>query len=92
MLDEHGLIWAPVVELSEVVEDPQVRAMGWIQRIEHPTAGSYETLGTPFQIRGASIGPRGPAPGVGEHTQTVLGELGLDEEEIASLAEQGVFG
>ena len=92
VLDEHGLIWAPVVELSEVVDDPQVRAMGWITEIEHPTAGSFETLGTPFQIRDVAIGPQGPAPGIGEHTQAVLGELGLDEEEIASLAEQGVFG
>lgn len=74
VLDEHGLIWAPVVELSEVVNDPQVRAMGWITEIEHPTAENYETLGTPFQIRGAALGPQGPAPGIGEHTQGVLGK------------------
>lgn len=92
LLDEHGLIWAPLVELSEVISDPQVRAMGWIASIEHPTAESYETLGTSFQIRDATIGPRGPAPGIGEHTHTVLGELGLSDNEIASLAEQGVFG
>jgi crotonobetainyl-CoA:carnitine CoA-transferase CaiB-like acyl-CoA transferase len=91
-LDQHGLIWAPVVELSELVDDPQVREMGWITEIEHPTIGSYETLGTPFQIRHATIGPRRPAPSIGEQTQTVLGEIGLSDEEIASLAEQGVFG
>jgi crotonobetainyl-CoA:carnitine CoA-transferase CaiB-like acyl-CoA transferase len=75
-----------------VVKDPQVREMGWITKIEHPTASDFETLGTPFQIRGAGLGPQGPAPGIGEHTQAVLGELGLDEEAIANLAAEGVFG
>ncbi|MBM3140807.1 MAG: CoA transferase [Chloroflexi bacterium] len=91
-LDAHRLIWAPAAELNEVASDPQVRAMGWIARIEHPTAGPYETLATPFQIRGAEIGPRGPAPAIGEHTHDVLRELGLGDHEIATLAEHGVFG
>ena len=50
-LDAHGLIWAPAVSLNEVVNDPQVEAMGWIEEIEHPTANNYRTLGTPFKIR-----------------------------------------
>lgn len=92
VLDEHRLIWAPAAELPEVAADPQVREMGWIASVEHPEVGRYETLGTPFEIRGADVGPRGPAPGIGQHTYEVLQEFGVPEGEITGLAEQGVFG
>ncbi|HJM75171.1 MAG TPA: CoA transferase [Dehalococcoidia bacterium] len=91
-LDAAGVIWAPVVELPEVVDDPTVRSLGSFVEIEHPQFGSYETLATPFNIRGVDISPRGPAPGLGEHTQSVLEALGLDSEELAELAAAGVFG
>ena len=91
-LDEHGVIWAPAAELPEVIADPQVREYGWIRDVEHPEAGAYQTLATPFQIRSAELGPRGPAPAAGQHTHEVLGEFGIEEDEQARLAERGVFG
>ena len=30
-LDEAALIWAPVAKVSEVIDNPQVREMGWIR-------------------------------------------------------------
>jgi crotonobetainyl-CoA:carnitine CoA-transferase CaiB-like acyl-CoA transferase len=90
-LDEHGLIWAPVASLPDVVDDPQVREMGWFTELEHPTLGRFETLGTPFKLYGADVGPRGPAPEAGQHTFEVLTELGIGEEELAKLAVDGVI-
>ncbi|MDP6604909.1 MAG: CoA transferase [Dehalococcoidia bacterium] len=91
-LDAAGLIWAPVAELPEVVDDPTVRALGSFAEVEHPEFGSFETLAAPFKIRGADLAPRGPAPALGQHTQAVLEELGLDADELAELAVAGVFG
>ncbi len=91
-LDAAGVIWAPVAELPDVVDDPTVRSLGIVTEIVHPQFGSYETLSTPFTIRGADIAPRGPAPAIGEHTQSVLDGLGLDADELAELAAAGVFG
>ena len=91
-LDEFGLIWAPVVELPEVVSDPQVKAMEWFSEIEHPQVGSFRTQKAPFTIRDAEMEPKGPAPSVGEHTHEVLAAHGLSTDEIAELAERGVLG
>ncbi len=91
ILDEHRCIWAPVSELPEVVEDPQVRAAGAFETIHHPTAGDFDTIAAPFRLPRTDMGVRGPAPEVGEHTTEVLGGiLGLDPEEVADLAERGV--
>ena len=91
-LDEHGLIWAPVATLPDVIDDPQAREMGWFTTLSHPTFGTFETLDTPFRIYGADVGARGPAPAAGEHTFEVLAELGIEGEELARLATDEVIG
>jgi crotonobetainyl-CoA:carnitine CoA-transferase CaiB-like acyl-CoA transferase len=91
-LDEHGLIWAPVATLTDVIDDPQVREMGWFTTLEHPVHGRFETLAAPFKIYGADVAARGPAPEAGEHTFEVLAELGVGDEELARLAVEGVIG
>jgi crotonobetainyl-CoA:carnitine CoA-transferase CaiB-like acyl-CoA transferase len=91
-LDAQGLIWAPVATLTDVIDDPQVREMGWFAELESKTLGRFETLGTPFKLYGADVGPRGPAPAPGEHTFEVLSAAGLTDEELARLAADGVIG
>jgi len=91
-LDAANLIWAPVAELPDVMEDPTLRALGSFSPVEHPLLGSFETLSAPFRIQGADIAVRGPAPAPGEHTSDILDELGFDAEAVADLANSGVFG
>ena len=91
-LDAHGIIWAPVARLTDVIDDPQAREMGWFTTIEHRDLGTLETISTPFRIYGADVGPRGAAPAAGAHTFEVLAELDIGDEEIAQLATDGVIG
>lgn len=90
-LDEHGLIWAPMVAVTDVMQDPQLRQARAFQPIDHEL-GRFETVATPFTIRGADIQVRGPSSAAGADTEDVLGELGIGEERIAELAAAGVFG
>jgi crotonobetainyl-CoA:carnitine CoA-transferase CaiB-like acyl-CoA transferase len=92
VLDAAGLIYAPIPRVTEVIDDPQPRAMGAFTTIDHPQWGPFETLDTPFHVRGADIGARGPAPAVGEHTFAVLEDLGLDADTISDYAARGAFG
>ena len=87
----EALTWAPVAELPEVIEDPQMIEMDAWATLNGPK-GAFETLNTPFAIAGAEIGPRSPAPATGEHTHEVLREAGFSDAEVADLAASGALG
>ena len=55
--------------------------------IEHPTLGRMRTLGSPIKMSATPplVGRR--APLLGEHTEEVLREAGLSDEEIAATEE-----
>jgi crotonobetainyl-CoA:carnitine CoA-transferase CaiB-like acyl-CoA transferase len=40
----------------------------------------------------AEVGPKGPAPKLGQHTREILSEAGHGMEEIEALVEQGAIG
>ena len=90
-LDRHGLIWAPMAELPEVIADPQLAENDMFPALEYPN-GSYRTVNTPFVIRGSGLGPKAPAPLLGDATAEVLREYGISEERVAELAANGVLG
>ena len=89
-LDTTGIIWAPVAELPDLVEDPQARAIGMFTTVEHP-AGDFETLAAPFTLSASEVRVRGRAPEVGEHTDAVLRDHGLAEDRVADLRAAGVL-
>ncbi len=93
-LDEHRCIWAPINDAAAAAADPQVRSAGVFQQIDHPDAGTFETVGAPFRFRGNDeIGPRGPAPERGQHSREILGGLlGYDEAGVEALLRSGVVG
>ena len=75
---------------SEVLDHPHLRARDRWRSISTPT-GPAEALLPPPVIAGYTP-PMGAIPGLGEHTDAVLAELGLSELEIAGLREQGAIG
>ena len=83
-LSTHNLIWAPAREIGEVMDDPQIRTMGYFSTVEHPTAGSFETVGTPLRMSAHPMPADRPAPALGADGEDVLREAGLDAPEIAA--------
>jgi crotonobetainyl-CoA:carnitine CoA-transferase CaiB-like acyl-CoA transferase len=90
-LDASGLIWEPVAELPEVVEDPALRERGAFSVVVHPRSGAMEIVSAPFHIRDADIQVRGPAPDAGEHTREVFVAAGIDAERVDDLMKAGVL-
>lgn len=91
VFDEAGLIWGPAATLAELAKDDQAHADGLFPEVEHP-AGRFRTVAAPLRIRDADIGPRGPAPDIGQHTAEVLERVGLTPDEVSALAAAQVVG
>lgn len=90
ILDEHDIPNAPVNDMKQVFEDPQVIARGMIQSYGHPTLG--EVLYPPSPMKFSDwTRPNLPAPMLGQHSAEVLMDrLGMSEQDIADLAITGV--
>ncbi len=91
LLDGAKLVWEPMAELPDVVEDPALRERGAYSVVVHERAGAMEVVSAPFHIRGADIEVRGPAPDAGQHTREVLAEVGISEEDLDRLQAQGAI-
>lgn len=88
-----GIHAAPVWDQNLQDELPQLAARGFTQFVEHPVAGRVGLPGTGLRSRQFDTHYRAPAPTVGQHTGKVLRDLlGLSDDELGVLAEQGVIG
>lgn len=75
---------APVYDVTEVMNDPQIRHLESFVSYEHPEKGRLVTIRRPVRIDGSrSDQPLSPPPMLGEHTGAVLSELGLEPEPLA---------
>ncbi|MEM9033246.1 MAG: CoA transferase [Actinomycetota bacterium] len=93
ILDDHGIVWAPVSTVDEVVTDPQVRATGAFEAVEHPEAGEFELVASPFRLHTAESRARGAYVGRGADTDDVLRDLlDLDDGELDRLKGNGAVG
>jgi len=94
-LEEHGVPTAPVRDTGEAVRDPLVLGRGDVEPLQHPIFGLAEGLfgsGVPILLSGSSTSLDRAAPWLGEHTESVLGEmLGYDDERIATLRDAGAL-
>ena len=73
--------WDVVKKVSEVPDDPQVQANGFVQRVDYGNGHELELVPSPVQFD-QTPGTVRPAPDFGGDTDAVLEELGWDTEAI----------
>ncbi|MFI5327592.1 MAG: CaiB/BaiF CoA transferase family protein [Candidatus Rokuibacteriota bacterium] len=84
-LEEADVPATPVNTVDQVMNDPQTAERGIVQRVMHPKLGEIPVVGTPLHFSRMSPGVRTAAPLRGEHTDTVLADLGYSADEIKTL-------
>lgn len=92
ILDLEGFWNERVREYDEVLADPQVEANHSVLDLELASGESARVIGHAVLYDGEPMPVRRRPPTVGEHTDQVLAELGLDDERIATLRESGAIG
>jgi crotonobetainyl-CoA:carnitine CoA-transferase CaiB-like acyl-CoA transferase len=87
-LEEADVPATPVNTVDQVMNDPQTAERGIVQRVTHPKLGEIPVVGTPLHFSRMSPGVRRAAPLRGEHTDTILADLGYSSAEIKTLREK----
>ncbi|MGB7467522.1 MAG: CoA transferase, partial [Candidatus Acidiferrum sp.] len=80
-----------VREPQEVVNDPQLRANDIVVPLEGAGEKLTSTISSPIQVHGVTKVPARRAPGIGEHNDEVLKELGFTSDEISGLRAGGTI-
>ncbi len=88
---ELRVLLGPVNTPRDISESEQLNARGWFRSIEDPGRGrTLRYPGPPWMLEATPASLRRPAPLLGEHTQEVLTEAGLDASTVGALMESGV--
>jgi crotonobetainyl-CoA:carnitine CoA-transferase CaiB-like acyl-CoA transferase len=88
----RGYMAGPVYNYAELANDPHVRETGMIVEIENPTGGTYLMPDIPLKMSGTPPSIRRRPPGLGEHTDEVLGEIPeFDDSRLAELHASGAI-
>jgi crotonobetainyl-CoA:carnitine CoA-transferase CaiB-like acyl-CoA transferase len=75
--------------LDDIVNDPHLNAIGYLQVVDHPSEGRIRMLAVPSEWSESKPEYRRPAPRLGEHTREVLREAGLSDQGVDSLLKSG---
>ena len=87
---EWRLTFGVVQTPDELLRCPHLEERGYWRTLEHPVAGELRVPGRLYASTVPLPPPRRSAPRLGEHTAEVLGEMGLDGDEIVALHAAGV--
>ena len=82
---------APIYDVRDVMADPQFAALGTLVRVPDPELGSVLMQNVLFRLSATPGEITSAGPSLGQHTEEVLGELGISPAEVAELRSKGAL-
>ena len=92
LLEAAGIPCGPVSDIADVFADPQVQARGMTVTVPHPHADALRLVASPLKFSATPVQYRHAPPLLGQQTDELLLELGVEADEIARLRARGVVG
>ena len=89
VLEKCGVPAGPILNVSEVWNDPQIQARNMEVTLEHPTAGKIKNIGLAAKLYSTPGRITKPAPLLGQHTREVLMNAGYSKKNIEALVDSG---
>lgn len=89
-LGKAGVPCGKVRSVAEALSDPQVLARGLIHELPHPGIPDFKVVGLPVHLSETPGEPLSAPPALGQHTMSLLTELGFDQGDIEELRAQGI--
>ncbi|BDD61517.1 hypothetical protein MAP00_006559 [Monascus purpureus] len=88
-----GLPYGPINTLQQVFSHPQVAAREMVQTVDQQAAvrGQINVLGIPVKFSKTKPSIRQGPPKLGQHTENVLKEMGLSDDELSKLKIEGAI-
>jgi formyl-CoA transferase len=91
VINKAGVPSGPINDIAAVFAEPQTQHLGIAKPVQHPVLGDISVVGQPINLTEAPQPETlQPTPGLGEHTDVILAELGYEAEAIADLRARGV--
>lgn len=91
-LERQGVLCARINSFEDAARDPQIASNNMVVSMEDDEVGELKLLGTPIRLTGTPPQLCRFPPRLGQHSREVALEIGFSEDEVARLAERGVFG
>lgn len=91
LLAEAQVRYAPVRDYRQVTSDPGAWENGYFAEATDQDGTTHRVVGTPIRMSATPLRPGAVAPALGAHTDEVLREVGIGDEELAELRAQGTI-
>ncbi|KAH7011136.1 CoA-transferase family III domain-containing protein [Ilyonectria destructans] len=92
VFDGKGLPFAPINNIEMAFSHPQVQARDMIAHVPHDAteSGHIKLIGPAVKFSETKATIRSLPPRLGEHTDEILAEAGIDQIEIENFRQQGI--
>ena len=92
ILNAQDIPCGPILSMKELANEPSLRETGTVVEVDHPTRGSYLTVGNPIKLSDSPAEVK-RSPLLGEHCDEILRDvLGYSDEDIKSTWDSGALG
>jgi crotonobetainyl-CoA:carnitine CoA-transferase CaiB-like acyl-CoA transferase len=90
-LESADIACGPINTLDEVFTNEHVLARNMRIDMPHPLSGTVPLIGSPLNLSASPVSYRSPPPLLGEHTDSILDEIGYGADDIAKMRDSGAL-